>query len=401
MGESLTVAYVYCHRFQAEGDRIRADQYFTQQTWDRYLEYFGTVRLLSRVDESGNNNADKSESVIEGVSICRLPDLYSPYHSFSRYMEIKKTLYAEISEVDGVVARLPCGIGQMAIHIAEKLEKPWAVEIVGCPWDAMWNYGSVLGKLYAPFATWTTKRVVKRAAHSLYVTSKFLQSRYPCKPGANTVACSNVEIPCPQDDTIDNRLDKIRTQSTPIVLGLIGSLDTRQKGIHVVIEALGKIRDRLPPVEFRILGGGSRSEWRRLAEKHHVDDIIYFDGTLPGGGPVFAWLDNIDVYLQPSLQEGLPRGLIEAMSRGCPALGSDHAGIPELLDPECLIEPGDSDGLAKLLLRVIEDDAWKEHQAWVNWKRSHEYTTRKLALKRRLFWSRFIADIEGRLHAGK
>ncbi len=49
---------------------------------------------------------------------------------------------------------------------------------------------------------------------------------------------------------------------------------------------------------------------------------------------VFNWLETIDIYTQPSRQEGLPRALIEAMSRGLPAFGARTAGIPELLEKE-------------------------------------------------------------------
>ena len=42
--------------------------------------------------------------------------------------------------------------------------------------------------------------------------------------------------------------------------------------------------------------------------------------------------DNIDVFIMPSLQEGLPRSMVEAMSRGCNVIGSRVGGIPELLD---------------------------------------------------------------------
>ena len=59
-------------------------------------------------------------------------------------------------------------------------------------------------------------------------------------------------------------------------------------------------------------------------------------GSLPHN-EVFEWLDTIDIYAQPSRQEGLPRALIEAMSRGLPAFGARTGGIPELLEPDYII----------------------------------------------------------------
>ena len=55
--------------------------------------------------------------------------------------------------------------------------------------------------------------------------------------------------------------------------------------------------------------------WMQEAKKMNVSNFIQFDGTLPSGQKVYDWLDEVDIYLQPSFQEGLPRALIEAMSR--------------------------------------------------------------------------------------
>ena len=51
---------------------------------------------------------------------------------------------------------------------------------------------------------------------------------------------------------------------------------------------------------------------------------------------VYAWMDDLDVFLMPSLQETLGRALVEAMSRGCPALGSREDGS----DVVVFSEPG-------------------------------------------------------------
>ena len=53
---------------------------------------------------------------------------------------------------------------------------------------------------------------------------------------------------------------------------------------------------------------------------------------------MFELLDECDIYLQPSLQEGLPRSVIEAMSRGCACIGAATAGIPELLESEYVVK---------------------------------------------------------------
>lgn len=100
---------------------------------------------------------------------------------------------------------------------------------------------------------------------------------------------------------------------------MIGSLKNNIKGIDTAIKSLSLINCS---IELRVLGGGDTEKWRKLAEDEGVNDLVYFDGKLQSGAAVYEWLDNIDLYIQPSYQEGLPRALIEAMSRGCPSIGS-------------------------------------------------------------------------------
>src|SRR5690625_7634894 len=70
-----------------------------------------------------------------------------------------------------------------------------------------------------------------------------------------------------------------------------------------------------------------------MAKRYDVVDQVKFLGPMLHN-EVFDWLETIDIYVQPSRQEGLPRALIEAMNRGLPAFGANTAGIPELLESD-------------------------------------------------------------------
>jgi glycosyltransferase involved in cell wall biosynthesis len=155
------------------------------------------------------------------------------------------------------------------------------------------------------------------------------------------------------------------------------------------------VRDQLPPFEFRVLGPGAARPWQREAARRGLDDRVRFCGILPSGPPVLAWLDEIDLYLQPSFQEGLPRALIEAMSRGCPALGSTAGGIPELLQASCLHHPGTAAELGRLILRAASAPDWQAVQAERNFTVAKRYTSDTLGPRRLAFWRGF-ADYAGR-----
>ena len=242
--------------------------------------------------------------------------------------------------------------------------------------------------MYAPIKALRFRWHVRQAPFALYVTQQFLQRRYPNKEGETCVA-SDVEIPHPEIEVLHKREGREQGQNEPLVFGLVGSLTGSLKGIDTAIEALAKVKDTLPAWQFRVLGPGDSTRFGALADRLGIGDRVHFDGTLPAGEAVGYWLDQVDVYLQPSRREGLPRALVEAMSRGCPAIGSRCAGIPELLEDECLVRPGRPDQLADLLLRVARNTEWRHRQAERNWSKAKEYAADVLEPKRRAFWQRF------------
>jgi glycosyltransferase involved in cell wall biosynthesis len=75
-------------------------------------------------------------------------------------------------------------------------------------------------------------------------------------------------------------------------------------------------------------------------------------------------LDEADLYCLPSHTEGLPRSLVEAMARALPAVASSVGGVPELLDPACLVPPGDPAALAGAIGRLLADkEEWVRQSA--------------------------------------
>lgn len=386
----LHLLFAHDHVFFRHQGRVYSKAQFESATWNRYLEVFDTIKVLGR---HGNLSDDFRQDDFELSSAPRVtfslqPSLSSVRAQLFKRFSVRAEVAQLVRESDAVIGRIPSELGLLAASEARRAGKPWAIEVVGCGWDALRHYGSWQGPLYAPVMMQRMRHAVARAPFALYVTERFLQGRYPNR-GGRTVACSNVVIPEPDPAVRERRLARIGKEDGPFVFGLIGSLKTRYKGIQTVLRALRQVRDRLPAVEFRVLGAGDAAPWRREAQQLGVADLVRFDAPLPGGQPVYDWLDEVDVYLQPSLHEGLPRALIEAMHRGCPALGSRCAGIPELLDDRCLVRPGDHRALAGLMLEASADAGWRRHAATRNWEAARPYAAGRLAEKRRRFWQAF------------
>ena len=122
---------------------------------------------------------------------------------------------------------------------------------------------------------------------------------------------------------------------------------------------------------------GSREFHESAARSLGIDDRVTFAGVVRSGDAVLRLLDDGDIFALPSLTEGLPRALLEAMSRALPCVGSDVGGIPELLPPDCLAPARDSLALAERLVSLLSSP-----------DRLTELSERNLLLARSYEWSR-------------
>ena len=363
--------------------------------WERYLSIADRLTVVSRLAPlpPGAELTGLSAASHPQVDFVEIPSLSGPVLQFTNRREASGRLEDALTGADALVARLPSEIGDRAVRVAERLRKPWAVELVTCTWDALWNYGTWQGKVYAPISWWKTRRVVRRAPYAVYVTERFLQRRYPAR--GRTAGVSDVELPDLDPAVLERRLERIHARPRPFRFGIVAALGVRFKGIQTALEALAAARGRLPSFELRVLGAGDPEPWRALARRHGVEGQTFFDGTLPPGEAVLGWLDQVDLYLQPSFQEGLPRALVEALSRGCPALGSTAGGIPELLPVECLHAPGDARRLAEMVASVADDPQWLARRAAEGFETAKLYRRPVLEQRRAAFWQDFASYAQG------
>ena len=277
--------------------------------------------------------------------------------SLSRFL-IKKTpqnILDHFRNVDLVVMRLPSLVSLRIYRLIQKNSMKYLVEVMGCAWDAYWNHG-IVGKLLAPFMFLKMRRMVKKADYCVYVTQSFLQNRYPCNN--KSVGISNVDIASVVSPKSYAGFDK-----NNITLMTAAALDVKYKGQEYVIKAMRVLRDKYQiNTSYYLAGKGSDERLRRIAKQNGVSRNVIFCGML-SRDELFKKMGDVDIYIQPSLQEGLPRSLIEAMSQGCVCLGSNTAGIPELLDSNYTFKRRSASSLVDVLLRAIELGRFNEVSA--------------------------------------
>ena len=363
------------------------------EIFSRYYKIAENVHVAIRTKKIEKNEAEKlSKITVKPFHVIPCPNTETLSGLF-KIPQLKKILTQAVIESDYVVARVPSTIGFYAADIALRLNKPLLVEAVACPWDAYWNH-SYKGKIVAPINYLKMKKTMRRAPYAVYVTNEFLQRRYPTK-GKN-IACSDVFLAPFNETVLDRRLNKINQNTNEsIKIGTLAAVDVKYKGQQYVIRALGKLKKYgIANYEYQIVGGGDQNYLRKEAIKNNVEDQVKFLGAIPHV-KVFDWLDTINIYIQPSRQEGLPRALIEAMSRALPCMGARTGGIPELLDPSFTFSNSrkEIDEIINILLSMTPKVM--ETQARCNFESAKEYEKEVLEQRRREFFMGFKKSVNG------
>lgn len=360
---------------------------FPYKLWEeRFLPHFEELTIIGREkkfndkDVQGQPRADGAK-----VSFHLLPNINSPLKRLFGSKDVIHAIEKEVRAHDLVIIRGPVEFGMIAAAAARKSGIPYVVEMSGCAYDHTYYHGSTIGKLYAPVKLRRAQKMVWQADAVIYVTQNFLQMRYPTK--GHQAAASNVEINQAPIDVLEKRLAKIESYNLPLKIGLMGNYGNHLKGVGIAIKALGHVKNNVPPFEFRILGKGDSSLWKDYINEAGLQGRVFFDAPRKPGAPVMEWLDQLDFYIQPSFHEGLPRALIEALSRGLPALASDAGGTEELLTPDNIHIRGDIEELAHRLEAVIGDKVWMKEQAHLNFDTAKMYSRDMLLPIRQNFWS--------------
>ena len=142
------------------------------------------------------------------------------------------------------------------------------------------------------------------------------------------------------------------------IISFVGKLVPR-KGVDTLIEAMGLLAERAAPTPFLALAGigDMRAGLESRAAELGIADRVHFRGKI-AHDEVAWWMAAGDVFVLPSLSEGLPTVVCEAMACGRPVVATAVDGTPEIVrDGETgfLVPPRDAPRLADALARVLDD----------------------------------------------
>ena len=145
------------------------------------------------------------------------------------------------------------------------------------------------------------------------------------------------------------------------------------KGISYLMRAMARVKDG----SLVIIGDGpERNELELLSRSLELGDRVFFAGWVNDRSKILDYLKQAAVFVLPSLSEGRPRVLIEAMACGLPVVATNVGGVSEIVVEGVnglLVPPRDEMALAKAIEYVFNDVDFQRRASAENVKAATEY----------------------------
>jgi glycosyltransferase involved in cell wall biosynthesis len=248
-----------------------------------------------------------------------------------------------------------------------------------------WVGGTAALGIYNHLDRLVLKRFNALAAVSDSVAQRLLDSGVPTRKiqtianGIDVKAFERAE-PLPTLDFSGNK-----------VVGMVARLDL-QKGFAYLLRAIRELCVTFPELKIVIVGEGpDRSAIEDMIQDHGLRSNVILAGQQSDMPGVYA---AMDIFVLPSLNEGLPMTILEAMAAGKPVIATRVGAIPTVIkqgENGLLVHAGDSNGLREAIKYLLNDSdlcrrMGAEGHDWI----SRNYTSESMALKYRLMYEQVL-----------
>ena len=156
---------------------------------------------------------------------------------------------------------------------------------------------------------------------------------------------------------------KLGWQPSERIIGSVGRL-SKEKGYDILIEAAALVRAQMPQVKFVVVGHGA--QWEPLQQqiaRLGLQETFFLAGMHTDVTPFYALMD---LFVLPSVWEGLPTVILESMASGVPVVATEIPGTRELIThghTGWLVAPNNAASLAEGLLTALQSPAACERVA--------------------------------------
>jgi len=185
------------------------------------------------------------------------------------------------------------------------------------------------------------------------VSNKINESIVDVIPNAVDIQPSNII----DKSEISLLKDKYGIIEKDLILGYVGRISS-EKGIKYLLDSVSLLKNANLSVKLLIIGDGpDYDEMQKLVKENHITNEVIFLGFQEN---IFLWLNTMDLFVLPSLTEGTPLALLEAMSAGVPVVATRVGGVPDIIKDGIngvLVTPGSKEAIAEAIIKLSSDKA--------------------------------------------
>ena len=381
------------HLCQKGDGKYYADRVVNKQFLDRYLQVFDEVYLCARTTKKDlKYQYDVNH---KQVKIIPLPDFRGTKGLLKNIFKIKRIIKDAITNVDAIIYRAPTHLSLFTYKEVLKSKKPLAFEFMMAANKMIDGTGLIKNTLNSMIDA-KAKKMCLSADGVSYVTENILQQSYPCKA---ILEPDNKEYFTESYSSIDLKeesfyLSKRRKIKEPIKIIHIGYMDSLRKGQDVLLKACKILKDKGYQYQLTLVGdGGQRTYFESLVNDLQIKEQVNFYGAVVDNEEKNNLLREHDLFVFPTQSEGLPRTIIEAMANSLCCIASSVDGIPELLEPEFLVQKITPEAFAEKMIEIIENREIIIKNGQRNYQHSLKYESSILQNKRKNFYQNLVNKV--------
>jgi glycosyltransferase involved in cell wall biosynthesis len=256
--------------------------------------------------------------------------------------------------------------GAILAFVASRLfNKKFLFEVQGEIFDfPNETYGNeLLGKLRANIVRYISKTIVKKADY-IRIISPFLyepldrfgidrKKVFIVPPRCDSKLFNKKRIEGQYHENIDRNKKNLL---------FIGNL-TKAKGINILLDAFSLVVKRNDKINLIIIGSGEEeNNLKEQVKQLKISNNVKFFGRI-ANTEIPIVMNSVDIFILPSIEEGMGRVLLESMAMQLPIIASNVGGIPLLIENNIdglLFTVGDREQLAEYILSLLFNEALKE-----------------------------------------
>jgi N-acetyl-alpha-D-glucosaminyl L-malate synthase BshA len=148
------------------------------------------------------------------------------------------------------------------------------------------------------------------------------------------------------------------------------------KGVKHLIKAVNVVRQKHKAKLLLVGKGPEQDRLKKLVEQLHLEDYVKFMGPIPN--EKIPWIyAAADILVLPSLSEGFPVTILEAMASGLPIIATRVGGLPEVIEEEYngfLVEPENPKQIAEKISLLLQNDKLRENISKNNRRKAKGYS---------------------------